>query len=172
MAQPPPSSPVVPSLYPARSKTLSGDVNGIPTSILYMSFSDKILVTISQRGRLAHWVHVPLDSPTALDPSTQPPHSSSAYDADDSDSEAPPSDLLPLPHLTATPLLGGTDPAISTPGQLLATQIASAIAVRDADERRTVVVGMGLERGFGAPGRSSGREEFVGVVELVLRCLG
>lgn len=42
--------------------------------------------------------------------------------------------------------------------------------MRDPDERRTVVVGMGLEMGFGAQG--SGREEFVGVVELVLGCLG
>ncbi|KAJ9642056.1 hypothetical protein H2199_005271 [Coniosporium tulheliwenetii] len=92
MVQPPPDSPVVPSPYPARSKTLSGDINGIPTSILYMSFSDKILVTISQRGRLAHWVHVPLDSPTALDPSTQPSYTS--YNDADSD-EAPPQTSSP-----------------------------------------------------------------------------
>jgi proteasome assembly chaperone 3 len=31
-------------------------VNGVQTDVMTMSFSDKIMVTISQAGRLAHWV--------------------------------------------------------------------------------------------------------------------
>lgn len=31
-------------------------VNGVKTDVMVMSFSDKIVITISQEGRLAHWV--------------------------------------------------------------------------------------------------------------------
>lgn len=42
--------------FPAATKQAAGMVNGILTDVMSVSFSDKILVTISQRGRLAHWV--------------------------------------------------------------------------------------------------------------------
>ncbi|CAG8386793.1 unnamed protein product [Penicillium salamii] len=42
--------------FPAATKQVAGLVNGIQTDVSTMSFSDKIMVTISQAGRLSHWV--------------------------------------------------------------------------------------------------------------------
>ncbi len=50
-------------------------------------------------------------------------------------------------------------------GQLYATQIASAIATKDPAEKRTVVVGLGLEKA------ATDREEFMGILDLVLQCV-
>lgn len=88
---------------------------------------------------------------------------SNAYlDRDDDD---PASDLLPMHHLTATTILGGTMPTLDVLGQTLATQIASAIKTRDERETRLVVVGMGLDKIM------SGREEYGQLVGLVLEVL-
>ena len=42
--------------FPAPAREASGLVNGIPTEVTSTSFSDKILITISQEGRLSQWV--------------------------------------------------------------------------------------------------------------------
>jgi proteasome assembly chaperone 3 len=42
--------------FPAATKQVAGLVNGVQTDVMTMSFSDKVMVTISQGGRLAHWV--------------------------------------------------------------------------------------------------------------------
>jgi proteasome assembly chaperone 3 len=42
--------------FPAATKQVAGLVNGVQTDVMTMSFSDKIMVTISQAGRLAYWV--------------------------------------------------------------------------------------------------------------------
>jgi proteasome assembly chaperone 3 len=42
--------------FPATTKQTAGLVNGVQTDVVIMNFSDKIMVTISQAGRLAHWV--------------------------------------------------------------------------------------------------------------------
>lgn len=47
--------------FPAATKQVAGLVNGIRTDVMVMSFSDKVMVTISQEGRLAHWVCLPND---------------------------------------------------------------------------------------------------------------
>jgi proteasome assembly chaperone 3 len=52
------ASQVVKDPFPARTKTASGSVNSIPTEVMSMSFADKILITISQQGRLAQWVRL------------------------------------------------------------------------------------------------------------------
>lgn len=44
--------------FPAPSKRIMGKVNGVETEITSTSFSDKIMITISQSGRLAQWVSV------------------------------------------------------------------------------------------------------------------
>jgi proteasome assembly chaperone 3 len=48
---------VRPDQFPAGSREISGLVNGVATEISSTSFADKILVTISQEGRLSQWVH-------------------------------------------------------------------------------------------------------------------
>lgn len=42
--------------YPAVTKQVVGDVKGIQTNVTLIKFSDRILITISQKGRLGHWV--------------------------------------------------------------------------------------------------------------------
>lgn len=62
------------------------------------------------------------------------------------DPDLPPSDLLPNSQFTATTILGGTNAPLDTLGQLLATQLASAIVSRDPEEKRMLVLGLGLEK--------------------------
>lgn len=42
--------------FPASSKKTVGAVNGVSTEIETFSFADKIMITVSQGGRLAQWV--------------------------------------------------------------------------------------------------------------------
>lgn len=83
----------------------------------------------------------------------------------DRDDDDPESDLLPMHHLTATTILGGTVPELEILGQTLATQIASAIKTRDERETRMVVLGMGLDKSMVA------RKEFSELVGLVLEVI-
>ncbi|KAF1967394.1 hypothetical protein BU23DRAFT_542924 [Bimuria novae-zelandiae CBS 107.79] len=143
--------------FPAPSKSHSTSISGHPTTATTLYFADKILITVTQYGRLAHWVHVPLDV-SATDSSLHHIHS-------DLDSSAPASDLLPMHQLTATTILGGTVPELDVIAQTLATNVASAIKTRNERELRTVVLGTGLDRSM------SGREEFSELVGLVLDVL-
>ena len=78
------------------------------------------------------------------------------------DPDAPTSYLLPRADLTATTVLGGAHAERNTVGQLFATQIASAITTKNPDEKRLVVVGLGLEKA------TIGREAFMDIFSLVL----
>lgn len=146
-----------PLAYPAPSKTASGTVNGRLTSVTSIGFADKILITISQAGKLAHWVHVPL-STASVDPMNPGPLVGSGSD----------SDLLPMTHLTATTVLGGTKREDEVVGQTLATTIGSAVLMKRSGEERLLVVGLGLED---AAGNLTGRDQFDEVVGLVLEVL-
>jgi proteasome assembly chaperone 3 len=42
--------------FPAPTKAAAASIAGITTDVTLMSFSDKILITITQQGRLAQWV--------------------------------------------------------------------------------------------------------------------
>ena len=42
--------------FPAKTRNASGLVGGTATEVSCTKFSDKILVTISQQGRLSQWV--------------------------------------------------------------------------------------------------------------------
>lgn len=42
--------------YPAKTRTATGTVNSVPTEVEVSYFRDKILVLVSQSGRLAQWV--------------------------------------------------------------------------------------------------------------------
>jgi proteasome assembly chaperone 3 len=98
-------------------------------------------------------IHVPLDSAI-------PDRSATSYTTHDHDGEA--SHLLPMAHLTATTVLGGTVPERNTVGQVIATQIASAISTKSPQETRLVVVGLGLEK------MDIGRDEYADLVGLAL----
>jgi proteasome assembly chaperone 3 len=122
-----------------------------------MVFSDKILITISQAGKLAHWVHVPLATATA-DPLSSGPISNSTSE----------NELLPMSHLTATTVLGGTKRDDEIIGQTLATTIASALLVKRPHEERLLVIGAGW---LNAAETLTGRAQFEEVLGLVLEVL-
>lgn len=153
-----PSAPT-PSPFPARTRTATATISGVPTTVQSISFADKILLTVSQAGRLNHWVHVPLVSTSPVEAGLLNP---SSYETEEDNVDAT---LLPMPHLTATTVLGGTKPEFEVLGQTLATTVASAILMRKQDEERMVVLGLGLEKADG------GRAVFDELVGLCLECL-
>ncbi|KAF4556652.1 Hypothetical protein D9617_1g085300 [Elsinoe fawcettii] len=141
--------------YPARSRTATSDIGKIATTVTSISFTDKILVTVSQAGRINHWVHVPLARGAASEmlSLSQPPTYSG---------EGPDSSLLPMNELTATTVLGGTKEEFQLVGQTLATTVASAVLMRNGEERRTLVLGLGLVKA------DVDKTEFDGLVGLCL----
>lgn len=70
---------------------------------------------------------------------------------------------LPSTHLTPKTLLGGGGEQRETLGQLIAAQIASHLSLRNSEDRRTLLLGLGLSKG------EIGREAFFDVIELVQR---
>lgn len=74
--------------------------------------------------------------------------------------------LLPSIHLEPKVLLGGGGEDRETVGQLYAAQIASHLALRNPDDRRTLVLGLGLRK-FD----STSREGFFDVIELVMKSI-
>jgi hypothetical protein len=47
--------------YPATTKRAAGFVKDVPTVAMVVGFADKILITITQDGRLAQWVYGYID---------------------------------------------------------------------------------------------------------------
>jgi len=152
---------IQPTPFPAPSKSNSGLANNSLTAITSLTFTDKLLITISQAGALSHWVHVPLATASA-DP-MNPGMRFSSTNATDEDSE---SSLLPRRDLTATTVLGGTKREDEVVGQTLATTIATAILMQRPREERLLVLGLGLR-----DASQMGRQGFEEVVGLVLDCL-
>ena len=113
-----------------------------------------------QEGRLAHWLQVPLDvsGPTADDPYLT---ASSAMSATHEDGLLPGSQFTPKSLLGAS---GGTDRELL--GQLYASQIASALKVKDSAEKRLLVVGLGLARA-----ELGDRDAFAEIMDLVLQVI-
>lgn len=164
-----------PAPFPARTTQVAGRVDGTRTEVTLTQFADKILMTITQEGRLAHWVsrwhclhiapspeltvrrqvHVPLANPD--------PHAADPLAAPSTSDDG--SHLLPMPHLTATTILGASAGERETAGQLVATQIASAISAKRPSEKRLLVVGLGLKKA------EMERDTFMQLLELALSTL-
>ena len=68
--------------------------------------------------------------------------------------------LLPSTHLEPKTLLGGGGEERETFGQLFAAQIASHISLRSPEDRRTLVVGLGLAKA------DTTREAFFDLMDL------
>ncbi|KAK4580249.1 hypothetical protein LTR86_000452 [Recurvomyces mirabilis] len=147
---------VHPSPFPAKRL-----VSGHQTTITSINFTDKLLITISQAGRLSHWVHVPLATASADQIAPSSGNNSSGLGSVD-----PESALLPRSDLTATTVLGGTKREEEVVGQTLGTVIGSAVLMKRAGEQRLLVLGLGLVDTVGL-----GREGFEEVVGLVLDVL-
>jgi proteasome assembly chaperone 3 len=105
-------------------------------------------------------VHVPLESNLPDGENVPFPTNGGGDDGAEEDTG-----MLPMAQLTATTMLGGTVAERDAVGQMYAAQIASSIKGRDAGEKRTLVVGLGLAKA------EVDREEFVGIMELVMKVL-
>ena len=116
-------------------------------------YSHVHVVAVRSATLTAPQIHVPLDS---SDPNFADQYMPSGNDEDT---------LLPMAHLSPKTLLGGSTSERETVGHLYATQIASAIVARNPEEKRTVLVGLGLSK-FEAR-----REVFYDTVDLLMRCL-
>lgn len=163
--------------FPVRTREATGLIGTTPTEVTRVDFTDKILLTISQGGRLSQWVS--LDTPTSMHTHThtrtenaniplqiQVPLTVTPSTAVELPLPSSTTGLLPSTHLTPSTLLGGGGETRETYGHLYAAQIASHISLRDRDDRRTLVVGMGLERV-----EDGGREAFFDLVELAQKVL-
>ena len=157
MANPPAAMDVQPAPFPAASKSSSGVANNLLTTVASISFTDKLLITISQAGKLSHWVHVPLATASS-DPMGGGGTSLASADPENA--------LLPRSDLTATTVLGGTKREDEVVGQTLATMIASAVLIKRPREERLLVFGLGVENAS-----DMGKQGFEEVVGLVLDCL-
>jgi hypothetical protein len=63
--------------YPAQTEQTAGLVDGIPTDVMVVSFGDKIMVTVTQAGRLAQWVKA--SGVPSLDVTDRRPRSTCLY---------------------------------------------------------------------------------------------
>ncbi|KAI1406538.1 hypothetical protein F4819DRAFT_161521 [Hypoxylon fuscum] len=135
--------------FPAQSKNAVGPIDGLPTEASALYFSDKILLTLSQEGRLSQWIQVPLSAPSSATVEMALANAN----------------LLPMSHLTPKTLLGGGGEERESLAQLYAVQIASHIARRNSEERRTLVVGLGLKT------LKPDREAFFDVLEIIQKVL-
>jgi proteasome assembly chaperone 3 len=72
---------------------------------------------------------------------------------------------LPASHLTPTTLLGAGGEDRETVGQLYAAQLASHLSLKDPDEKRTLLLGLGLKD------VDTARGAFFDVLELVQQVL-
>ncbi|KAK3297020.1 uncharacterized protein B0H64DRAFT_391014 [Chaetomium fimeti] len=137
--------------FPAPSKKTVGTVNGISTEVELLNFADKIMITVSQSGRLAQWIQVPLSAPSSASVDMALPGAGL--------------NALPSVHLTPKTLVGMGGEERETLGHLYASQIASHLALRNSDEKRTLLLGLGLDSVEG------GGEAFYDLLELVLQVL-
>ncbi|KAF4120557.1 proteasome assembly chaperone 3 [Geosmithia morbida] len=152
-----------PDTFPAGSRQITGTLGSIPTEVSRLDFSDKILLTISQHGRLSQWIQVPLTGSSADQVEMALPSAGTS--------------LLPSAHLTPKTLLGGGGQDRETIGQLYAAQVASQISLRAPDDRRILVLGLGVDLAqFQADAKASSRADaqrqtFFDFLELVQRVL-
>ena len=70
---------------------------------------------------------------------------------------------LPPSHLTPKTLLGGGGEKRETIGHLYATQIADHLLLRDPTEKRSLLLGLGLEKTEGS------QEAYFDLLELVMQ---
>ncbi|EXJ87616.1 hypothetical protein A1O3_04577 [Capronia epimyces CBS 606.96] len=140
--------------FPASTRQAAGEVNGVKTDVMSISFADKIMITITQNGKLSQWVTVPLlsDNPTHSDPYFQTHRS-----GDDA--------LLPSARFSPRILLGAGGSDREAMGQLYTSQLANAIITKSPEESRQLMFGLGLAK------VELERDVFLQIIDLVLSVL-
>lgn len=172
--------------FPAPSRSAVGTVGGVDTEVSAILFSDRILLTISQDGRLSHWVlapvfchsclsHLPTGSLLTRPPQVQVPLSAPSSTSIDMPLLPPMSGAqrqLPAVHLQPKTLLGHGSGERESIGHVYAAHIASHLALEDPSDTRTLVLGLGLRDVMdGEEEEDRRREKFFDVLELVQKVL-
>ncbi|GAA5832016.1 hypothetical protein JCM3766R1_003687 [Sporobolomyces carnicolor] len=163
----PPPAAGVPTAQRARS------IHSIQTDLLIQSFNDRIVVILTQLGRIGCLIQIQ-PPPSTLPPSLPRPLS------DTSSSSLPP----PHPSLVLSPLFGvPSSPRVSALHDLYASQIASILFEKmSADtqgiEVKPVVFGIGLKRDADRDDDAEElgisekeRETFMQVMSMVKECI-
>ncbi|WWD19667.1 hypothetical protein CI109_104129 [Kwoniella shandongensis] len=159
---------------PIPSFQLRQPICGIETELLIQTFDDRILVIVTQNGKVGCLTQASLPPHTPLPPPPRPATSTPSSTADPSSTYQILSILpSPPPSLTLTPLLGS--PPNQTLHELYVSQIATLIfwALETSGlSRRGVVVGLSLskiKRGEddGDALSDGERERFAGIMEMV-----
>ncbi|KAG8948897.1 hypothetical protein FRC04_009236 [Tulasnella sp. 424] len=153
------------------------NINGNHTEVLVQSYGDRILVLVTQLGKVGCLIQASIPAATPLPPPLAPPA------------------LAPIPPaITLAPLLGQPPSGMQTVYNLYASQIAAILWAHeggDGSSRRPVVVGLALKRSktavdsalvadsggdeeTGGAGEASeeDRELFRNVMEMIKEVLG
>ncbi|KZT09517.1 uncharacterized protein LAESUDRAFT_674244 [Laetiporus sulphureus 93-53] len=142
------------------------EVEGITTEVLLQAFSDRILVLVTQMGKVGNLIQATIPATTVIDPAPPP------------DPSHPNVTSLPVPPtaIQLTPLLGNAPSEhMQALHSLYASQIATIIWASEAEgtlevERRGVVVGLALRKTDEAEGMGLSkheREVFYGIMDMV-----
>ncbi|GAA5963257.1 hypothetical protein JCM3765_005777 [Sporobolomyces pararoseus] len=169
---PPPQPTGVPTAQRVRS------IHSIQTDLLIQSFQDRILVILTQLGRIGCLIQV-LPPPSSLPAALPRP----THDSESSAASLPP----PHPSLVLSPLFGvPPSPYVSALHDLYASQIASILFEKMSLDTqgmgvKPVVLGIGLKRSQDETEGEGGeelsgisekeRETFMQVMEMVKECI-
>ncbi|TFK92311.1 hypothetical protein K466DRAFT_573158 [Polyporus arcularius HHB13444] len=152
-----------------QTANIAREIEGVQTDVLLQAFADRILVLVTQLGKVGSLIQATVPSTMPLLPAPPP------------DPEHP--NIVPLPvpppSLQLTPLLGSAPTErIQTLHSLYASHISTLVwtmeeaSVMEAD-RRAVVVGIALAKAPGTVADSSSelsphdRRVFYGVMEML-----
>ncbi|KAF8921211.1 hypothetical protein CPB85DRAFT_1381706 [Mucidula mucida] len=124
------------------SKQIAKDLNGINTEVVIQTFADRILVLVTQLGKVGNLIQASLPATTPLLPVPAP------------DPENPNALLLPPPPpaIQLVPLLGNAPSEhIQTLHNLFVSQIATLVWESESESmmqptRKSVVVGIALRK--------------------------
>ncbi|KAK7206808.1 hypothetical protein BZA70DRAFT_115206 [Myxozyma melibiosi] len=146
---------------PVKTRQSVRMISGVRVDVVVYSFADKIMVLVSQNGRLGKMYYVPLASSASL--------SAFAFGSGTNPGGEDEYSLLPLTHLTPTPVLGSS--ADDVEGRIYAVQVASLVSRQSPDERRTVIVGMAATKREATEDLDDAhRSLFLDVLAMVAEC--
>ncbi|BGP39067.1 hypothetical protein JCM10449v2_003005 [Rhodotorula kratochvilovae] len=178
-AAPPPPRAAQPPAIPTAQRARR--INGVQTDVLVQLYADRVLVLVTQLGRIGCMIQV-TPPPSALPSLPPPPPRPSAPNGAQS---ILPSLPPPHPSTLLTPLFGvAPSPRLAALHDLYAAQVGAIVFRRYGAEEgggaRPVVLGIGLRRaqeegeeGEGDAGVSEKEKRtFKSVMEMVLECLG
>ncbi|KAI8989686.1 hypothetical protein BD414DRAFT_521970 [Trametes punicea] len=154
-----------------QTANIARDLDGVQTDVLLQAFADRILVLVTQIGKVGSLIQAAIPTTMPLLPPPPP---------DPSNPNALPLPVPP-PSIQLTPLLGSAPTErVQTLHSLYASQIATLVwtleeaSVLEAD-RRPVVVGIALakppEHGESAELSAHDRTVFRGVMDMVRELL-